>query len=233
MNPMRYPLPFKDPRLIWLLGATLIASLVALTSFHHVISYVGWRYLHIVSAAIFSGVVSVSALFEHLAFKRGDLSLIAAYHELVQELDKVVITVSVSALLTSAIALLKYQGYELWSIQEWPLWASSALVLISLNGLFWMAFDVTNQHELSGRLRALDVRSSDHASSHQAPSAHDASSDHALLMRALSARARVNLASVSVIPIVYYLMVFKPSFELFTTVVAAITGVTGVTESAL
>ena len=198
-----------DSRVLWLIGATAGAAIIALTPFHHTLSYLGWRYLHIMSASAFSGVVGISALFEYLALRRGELSLISAYHRLVQKLDKTVITMSMTVLLISAIALLKYQGYELWSIQEWPLWASSALVLISLNGLFWMIFDITNQDELSALLHEIESAEQSHTRDLSTPLYASPLFDSMRVV--LRRRGRVNLISVCVLPVMYYLMVFKPS----------------------
>lgn len=195
----------RDVRVIWFIIAITVASLVALTPFHRALSYLSWRYLHITSATVFSGVVGLSALFEQLALRRKDVTLVTTYHQLVLQVDKTLITLSVSALLLSAIALLQYQGYSLWVIQDWPFWALCALTLISLNGIFWIVFDITGQANLTSLLA--DIHSlrgtlGDERCSHTISPA---------LERALTKRSLVNLSSVLLLPILYYLMVFKPT----------------------
>ena len=185
-------------RLIWLIISIIALSLIALTPFESALSYLGWRYLHIMSAALFSGVVVVSASVEFVTLRSAELTLIRSYHSLVRALDQRLITASVSALLLSAIALMNLRGYSLWGIGAWPLWALSAFGLISLNGLFWIVIDVSNQTHLSALFDAADAREFERA---------EISSE---LRRALRRRVWVNFISVLTLPVLYALMVFKP-----------------------
>ena len=78
----------KDIRLLWFLSSIALLSVIALTPFHHSLPYLWWRYLHIFAAAMYSGVVVISALFEWRVAKRESKELFALYHELVTEIER-------------------------------------------------------------------------------------------------------------------------------------------------
>ncbi len=182
-----------DPRFIWFGLVGTVLAILSTQPFHSWLSFLSWRYIHILSASAYSGIVFISAGIETVALYRGDLTLIRGYHDMVRVFDQRIITVSVSALLVSALALLRTMGYEPSVLTPEPFWAWLALVIILSNGLFWIVLDVPNQRHL-GRLFE------EAESSELTPE----------MRRLLTRRMWVNMPSVLVLPILYYLMVFKP-----------------------
>lgn len=187
----------KDIRIMWLVLSIAILCLIGLLPYYQLLPYLWWRYIHILSAALYSGVVVISALFEWKLSSRSHLNLFLSYSEQVASMDKVLITSCVSSLLISAIALLNYRGLSLWLMGDWPLWAFSSFTVLSMTGLLWAIFDVRTQHEI----KVLANRLSE-----------DSMSDDLQreLKRLLTIRHYINLFSVSTIPVLYFIMVFKP-----------------------
>ena len=191
----------KDVRLLWFCSAIIIISGLAITPFHELLPYLWWRFLHIVSAAMYSGVVVISAIFEWRVAQGRSKELFALYQELVTSMDKRLITISLSSLMTSAIALMSYRGLALWRMDLWPIWASAALIILSMTGLVWAIFDLRTQKEVSALLKSSPEIN-------QSSGEDVGRSDE--LMRVLHIRHYVNIFSVSTIPVLYLLMVFKP-----------------------
>jgi uncharacterized membrane protein len=183
-----------DPRVIWFVLIGLVFYLLSKTDYPTWLTYVGWRYVHILSAAVYSGIVFTSAVIEAVAFYRGDLNMIRGYHDIVRVFDQRLITASITGLFISAQAMLTLTGYQVSILDPGPLWARLALLLILANGLYWLALDVPNQRKL-GQL-------------FEQPGLTELTAEmRALLMR----RTWVNLPSVLLLPVLYFLMVFKPT----------------------
>ena len=186
-----------DPRLRWFLVTAALICAIDLVSFGERVPYLWWRYLHIVSGACFFGVVLISSVIEELVARTQDLRLIGLYHELVITLDQRVVTVSVSSLLLSAIALMQARGHHLRDALVWPLWAQGALLLLMSLGLVWALVDLRSQARLSELLTP-----------HVTP---EHSTPDTALRAHLLRRRWVNVISVLVTLGIYVLMVFKPS----------------------
>jgi uncharacterized membrane protein len=187
-----------DPRLIWFGLAGIALYILGTQSYHLWLSLLSWRYIHLLSATVYAGIVFTSACIEALAFFRGDLDFIRGYHDVVRVLDQRLITLSVTGLLLSALALMKIMGFEDISFfTPEPFWAWLALVLILSNGLYWLAFDVPNQRQLS---RLFDEAQSPELTPE--------------MRRLLFRRMWVNLPSVLLLPVLYFLMVFKPTLPI-------------------
>ena len=103
----------KDIRLLWFFSSIVLLSVVALTPFHQSLLYLWWRYFHILAAAMYSGAVVISALFEWRVPRRESKELFPLYHQLVTAMDKRIITASLIVLMISAIALMAYRGLAL------------------------------------------------------------------------------------------------------------------------
>ena len=132
-------------------------------------------------------------------------------------LDKKVITLSMTSLLISAIAMMNQQGYSLFVIQTWPWWTSSALINISLLGLIWAVIDVGSQKKLE---LIFEKVSSDHksisenfAKGYESHTASHQNREEKLkaFKKLYQFRMWLNLLSNLWIIYIFYLMVFKPS----------------------
>jgi len=183
-----------DPRLIWFIVAGIAFAILNTQSYHLWLSYPGWRYIHILSAAAYSAIVFISAVIEAVAYYRGDLVLIRGYHDMVRVFDQRIITASITGLFVSALALLSMMGYSMSLSTPGPLWAWLAMLLIVSNGLYWLVFDVPNQRKLSQLFEEAE-----------------SSELTAEMRRLLNRRMWVNLPSVLLLPFLYFLMVFKPT----------------------
>ena len=114
-------------------------------------------------------------------------------------MDKRLITVSLSVLMISAIALMAYRGLALWRMDLWPFWSSAALILLSITGIVWSIFDVQTQGSLSALIESENGETEEPA--HQRDFERK---------RIIKTRHYINIFSVSTIPTLYYLMIFKP-----------------------
>jgi len=181
-----------DVRVIWFSVSVLMLSIISLFNWGELMPFLWWRYLHLVSAAVFSGVVVISTLYEEMTLASGELTLIVHYQQALSLIDKRLVTVSVSTLLLSALAMLELSGLRLWSIDQWPLWASVSLITLSSLGLSWLAFDLPSQ--------AIDLQKI--GGLHSDPDQ--------VIKRHRTQRRLINVVSVVTLLFIYGLMIFKP-----------------------
>lgn len=193
-----------DSRVLWFLLSVALVCLVGEVGVQRLLPYLWWRYLHLLSAALFLGLVLISSLMEERVARVGDLTLLRSYHEQVRSLDKRLITLSLSVLLGSALALLELRGHRLWSMHTWPLWATLSMCLLSALGVMWLSLDVRLQSTLHALLSSERVGELHH----EPQESHEPSKT--ALTALLSKRRAVNIASVLVLVTIYSLMVFKP-----------------------
>ena len=193
---------FIDSRILWLLFFIGIFCVIGLTPYHLGLPYEWWKFLHILNASLYSGIVVISSIFEWKVIRSNDPHLLRMYGQIILKLDKFLITLSVSFLLISALALLNYQGFELWHMEVWPKWMTYSFIILSLTGILWGGFDVLSQNK-TNHLVDLELSQPVHSESRQITFSQD-------LDRLLKVRLRINLISVATIPILYYLMIFKP-----------------------
>lgn len=206
-----------DPRYWWLVLFSLGLMALALVNYQDFLSFIVWKSIHIISASIFFGLIFTSSLIEYYLYKSSDLIFAKKYHLLMASLDKKVITLSMTSLLISAIAMMNQQGYSLFVIQAWPWWTSSALINISLLGLIWAVVDVGSQKKLE---LIFEKVSSDHKSISEnyakgyglLTESHQHREGKLIVFKKLyQFRMWLNLLSNLWIIYIFYLMVFKPS----------------------
>lgn len=206
-----------DSRYWWLVLFSLGLMTFALGDFHNIFSFIVWKSIHIISASIFFGVIFTSSLIEWFIYKGNDLLFAEKYHFFMSSIDKKVITLSMTSLLISAIAMMGQQGYSLFVIQAWPWWTSSALINISLLGLFWAIIDVRSQKKLEflfERASVNDISISDNSERDFETVLNRSSSIEEKLIvfkKLYLFRMRLNMLSNLWIIYIFYLMVFKPS----------------------
>ena len=213
-----------DPRYWWILLYSIALMLVASFGFQNTLTYTTWKYIHIVSASIFFGLVLTSSLIEWFIYQQGDVEFARQYHAVLERLDKKVITLSISSLLFSAMAMMQHLGFSLFVIQEWPWWSSMAFVCICILGIIWAVFDITSQQKLN-RLFHKPVESyresygkcSEKDSQHKLKGNQSDQDHKADLKTQLSSfqklykyRMYLNAFSNALILYVFYLMVHKP-----------------------
>ena len=206
-----------DSRYWWLILFSVILIILALADFQDLFNFLVWKYIHIINASIFFGLIFTSSMIEWYIYQQNDMDFAQKYHVILESLDKKCVTISMTGLLVSAIAMMNLQGYSLFEIQAWPLWMSSALINISALGLIWALIDVKSQK----KLERIFVQTS---LSHM-PIVNEASRDEDLKLdlpisqeeklnvfrRLYKFRMWLNLFSNTWIIYIFYLMVFKPN----------------------
>ena len=205
-----------DSRYWWLILFSVILMILALADFQDLFNFLVWKYIHIINASIFFGLIFTSSMIEWYIYRQNDMDFAQKYHVILESLDKKCVTISMTGLLVSAIAMMNLQGYSLFEIQAWPWWMSSALINISALGFIWALIDVKSQK----KLEHMFVQTS----SRHMPIVNEANRDEDLKLdlpisqeeklnvfrRLYKFRMWLNLFSNAWIIYIFYLMVFKP-----------------------
>ncbi|MAA79258.1 MAG: hypothetical protein CL916_08355 [Deltaproteobacteria bacterium] len=191
--------------------------ILALADFQDLFNFLVWKYIHIVNASIFFGLIFTSSIIEWYIYHEADMDFAQKYHVILESLDKKCITVSMTGLLISAIAMMNLQGYSLFEIQAWPWWMSSALINISVLGLVWALIDVQSQKKLAhifvkaSSRRMPIVKGSNHGEDLVLDSSATQEKRLAAFRKLYKFRMWLNIFSNAWIIYIFYLMVFKPN----------------------